>query len=129
MIKIKSTSDSISKRDGIRIFVTRYWPRGCSRSECDEWIPALAPSEKLLHEFRRGQISWEAFSKLYQKEIQKGYSNEDGINSRMKNSGQRYFLRFLRCIAEDRSITLICSCSSESNHCHRALLKKLIETA
>jgi len=39
MIKTKSTGDPISSRDGLRLFVTRYWRRGHRREGCDEWIP------------------------------------------------------------------------------------------
>lgn len=126
MIKTKSTSDPVSKRDGLRIFITRYWPRGHNRHECDEWIPALAPSEALLRQFQRDGIPWREFEREYKSEILKGIGDESDRNHRMRNSGQKYFLRMLRKIAETQTITLICNCPPEATHCHRNILKELL---
>lgn len=64
MIKTKSTEDPASSWDGLRLFVTRYWPRGHRRDECDEWILSLAPSETLLHRFQSGEIDWKKFREV-----------------------------------------------------------------
>ena len=127
MIKTKSTEDDISNRDGIRIFVTRYWPRGHSRDECDEWIPSLAPSEALLKQIQNDEITWRVFEREYKKEIMKGTADESDLNPRMKNSGQKYFVRMLKRIAEDRTVTLLCTCPPDAELCHRYILQKLIE--
>jgi len=87
MVKTKSTEDSVSSRDGLRLFVTRYWPRGHRRDECDEWIPSLAPSETLLHGFQSGELTWKQFEREYKAEMLKGYGDEAGRNDRMRNSG------------------------------------------
>ena len=127
MIMTKSTEDPISRRDGLRLFVTRYWPRGHCREECDEWLPSLAPSERLLKHLQAGTITWAVFSREYRKEMLKGYGSESATNPRMKNSGQNYFLRLLKKLAETRTITLICTCGSDAERCHRHLLKALLE--
>jgi uncharacterized protein YeaO (DUF488 family) len=127
MIKTKSTEDPISSRDGLRLFVTRYWPRGHRREECDEWIPSLAPSETLLHQFQRGEIDWKQFEREYKNEMLKGYGDESGRNERMRNSGQRYSLRLLNAFAKNQTVTVICTCASGEKRCHRHLLKKLLE--
>lgn len=127
MIKTKSTEEDISNRDGIRIFVTRYWPRGHSRDECDEWIPSLAPSEALLKQIQNDEITWREFEREYKREIMKGTADESDLNPRMKNSGQKYFVRMLKRIAEDRTVTLLCTCPSDADLCHRYILQKLIE--
>jgi uncharacterized protein YeaO (DUF488 family) len=128
MIKTKSTEDPISSRDGLRLFVTRYWPRGHRREECDEWVPSLAPSETLLHRFQSAEITWKQFEREYKNEMLKGYGDETGRNERMRNSGQRYFLRAIKMVAaRHQTITLICSCPSEERHCHRHLLQALLE--
>jgi uncharacterized protein YeaO (DUF488 family) len=126
MIKTKSTEDPISSRDGLRLFVTRYWPRGHRREECDEWIPSLAPSETLLHQFQSGEITWKQFESEYKNEMLKGYGDEGGRNERMRNSGQKYFLRLLTKIAKSQTITLLCSCPTEQKHCHRNILQTLL---
>lgn len=127
MIKTKSTDDPISKRDGLRIFATRYWPRGHRRAECDEWIPSLAPSQKLLKQFQNENITWDAFRREYTKEMLEGFCDESQHNFRMRNSGQKYFLKMIRKVAETKTITLICTCPSDSKHCHRHLLQELLK--
>jgi uncharacterized protein YeaO (DUF488 family) len=126
MIKTKSTEDPISSRDGLRLFVTRYWPRGHRREECDEWVPSLAPSETLLHQFQSGEITWKQFERKYKNEMLKGLCDESIPNPRMRNSGQKYFLRVLKSIAKGRTITVICSCPPDAAHCHRYLLQELL---
>jgi uncharacterized protein YeaO (DUF488 family) len=127
MIKTKSTEDPISSRDGLRLFVTRYWPRGHRREECDEWIPSLAPSETLLHRFQSGEITWAQFEREYKSEMLKGYGDESGRNERMRNSGQKYFIRMLKKVSGDNTVTLLCSCAPDAEHCHRHLLQKLLD--
>ena len=126
-IRTKSTDDSWAEGDGIRIFVTRYWPRGHGREECDEWMPNLAPSQRLLRDFQDGAISWARFRIRYRIQMLKGYGSEEGENPRMRDSGQKYVLRFLKFIAETRRVTLLCTCPPDQDRCHRILLKDLIE--
>jgi uncharacterized protein YeaO (DUF488 family) len=126
MIKTKSTEDPASSWDGLRLFVTRYWPRGHRRDECDEWIPSLAPSETLLHRFQRGESDWKKFEREYRGEMLKGYCDESGHNDNMRNSGQKYFLKLLRKIAEKKTITLLCTCPPDAVHCHRLILCELL---
>lgn len=114
MIKTKSTEERIAKSDGLRLFITRYWPRGHKREECDEWIPSLAPSETLLRQFHNDEITWPIFQREYQNEMLKGWCDESARNSRIRNSGQKYFIRLLRKIAERQTITLLCSCPPDA---------------
>lgn len=127
MIRTKSTEEPASARDGLRIFITRYWPRGHSREECDEWIPSLAPSESLLHQIQNDEIDWKQFASEYKNEMLKGYGDESGHNERMRNSGQKYFLRMLKKIAEGKTITLLCTCPPDAEYCHRHILQNLLE--
>lgn len=129
MIHTKSAAEVTARQDGLRLYVTRYWPRGHGREECDEWLPNLAPSEKLLRAFQSGQITWPDFQKRYRNEMLKGLADETGANPRMKNVGQKYVIRLLKRLAEQQTVTLICSCPPEEAQCHRHVLKKLIETA
>lgn len=127
MIRTKSTNDPISKRDGLRLFITRYWPRGHNKEECDAFIPSLAPSQRLLKKIQSEQITWAAFRTAYHKEMKKGYKSEKPLNTDRSNGGQRYFIRFLKRLSQDQTITLICDCEPDEPHCHRNLLKALIE--
>lgn len=127
MIKTKSTDDPMSKRDGLRIFATRYWPRGHKREECHEWIPSLAPSERLLKQIQTNEITWNDFQREYRAEMLKGFSDESHRNPRMRNSGQKYFLRMLRRISAAQTITLICTCPPGAEYCHRRVLQDLLQ--
>jgi uncharacterized protein YeaO (DUF488 family) len=126
MFRTKSVADPISKKDGLRLFVTRYWPQGHSRDECDEWIPSVAPSQRLLKQFQHGKIEWSEFRAAYTKEIMKGYHNESALNPKMRNSGQKYFLKLLRHLGQTQTITLICTCAPDEEHCHRHILRDLL---
>ena len=72
-------------------------------------------------------MTWTAFAREYRKEMFQGYGSELTKNPRMRNSGQKYFLRFLKTLAEERTITLICTCDPDAEHCHRHILKALLE--
>ena len=108
--------------------MTRYWPRGHTREECDEWIPTLAPSQALLKRIKKNEITWLEFECQYKQEMMKGYSDESEFNPLFKNSGQKYFLRMLKRIAQDRTVTLICTCAPDADNCHRYILQELLET-
>ncbi|HEY1081614.1 MAG TPA: DUF488 family protein [Prosthecobacter sp.] len=127
MIHTKSAEEEPSKRDGLRLYVTRFWPRGHRRAECDEWLPNLAPSEKLLRQFQAEEVSWREFEREYKKEMLQGLGDESARNPRQKNSGQKYVIRLLKKLSETTPITLICSCPPDAEHCHRHVLKKLVE--
>ena len=115
-------------RDGLRLAVTRYLPRGIRRNRYDAWLPNLAPSESLLRRFQAGKISWPQFSKAYRGELFKSAAVDDD-NPRIKNHGQKFTLRLLKELAARQPVTLMCSCAPEEEHCHRHLLKKLLESS
>ena len=106
--------------EGFRLLVTRYRPRGVSRSEetWDAWNPNLAPSVK-LHAAAYGKgvlkIPWATYRAQYRLEMRQ---QKPGIEA------------LARRVAAGEQITLICSsaCDRESR-CHRSLLKELIESA
>jgi uncharacterized protein YeaO (DUF488 family) len=127
MVCTKSAQEKPSKQDGMRLYVTRFWPRGHGRDECDAWLPNFAPSEKLLRAFLSDKITWAVFSKEYKAEMLKGYGDEREKNTRMRNSGQKHAVKLLKLLAKDQTVTLICSCAPDEKHCHRHLLQALVE--
>ncbi len=127
MVHTKSAREPRSPSDGLRLCVTRYWPRGHAKEEYDAWLPNLAPSETLLHDFLHERITWAVFSRRYREEMLKGYGAEPGKNTKVKNSGQKHTLKLLRLLAARSPVTLICSCAPEQEHCHRHLLRQLVE--
>jgi uncharacterized protein YeaO (DUF488 family) len=105
-------------RDGTRILVTRYRPRGLAKEDetWTEWLPHLGPS-KDLHAAAYGKnglkILWEQYRKAYLAE--------------MKAQGDE-IAKLAERLRAGEVITLLCSsqCERESR-CHRSLLRELIE--
>jgi uncharacterized protein YeaO (DUF488 family) len=117
-----------SSKDGLRILATRFRGRGLPVDRYDVWMPNLAPSENLLKGFLAGAIPWDEFARRYREQIGDAASL-DAENHTIKNHGQKFTLRLLRHLAEAANVTLLCHCAEEEMHCHRHLLKKLIERA
>ena len=113
MIKTKSVYDPAEESDGERILVIRYWPRGVSKKRLaiKEWLRDLAPSVKLLRDWKNGNIAWDEYIVRYHNEmaVQK---------KRIEELAQR---------AKQDAITLLCFEREGNPHCHRYLLKRMIE--
>ncbi len=127
MFKTKSVNTEIEPRkDGLRILAARGRGRGLSKDRFDVWMANLGPSEQLRSEFLTGKITWAQFSKRYGAEMR-----EDGLfdqrNQRIKNHGQKFTLRLLQHLARNQTVTLLCHCAEDEPHCHRHLLKALLE--
>ena len=113
MVKTKSVYDPVEESDGQRILVSRYWPRGLSREKLSltEHLKDAAPGVELLQDWKKGSISWAEYKNRYYKEM---VQQQDKINELAKR-------------ASDKTITLLCFEREDNPHCHRHLLKKLIE--
>ena len=126
MIKTKSVHSRIeNKSDGLRILAARFRGRGLSADRYDVWMPSLGPSERLLHSYLKGKLSWEEFGRQYRHELfAEGLL--DKSNRTIKNHGQKFTLRLLQALGKRGNITLLCHCAEDENHCHRHLLQKLL---
>jgi uncharacterized protein YeaO (DUF488 family) len=114
-IKLKRVYDPPADSDGYRVLATRFWPRGVSRSQADEYISKLAPSRDLLKDYKNEPLSWLEFTSRYHKELQQ--------------QEQKQELERLAKLARSRTITLLCFCAEERG-CHRTLLRDaIIESA
>jgi len=116
-VKTKSIYDPVEPEDGVRILVMRIHPRGFSnkRLSCEFKFKDLAPSKRLLLQYRVGMVSWEYFVILYRNEM------ENSETAKM----------IIRGIAEGgygETVTLLCW-ERGTEHCHRFILKQLIEEA
>jgi uncharacterized protein YeaO (DUF488 family) len=116
------------ERDGLRILVTRYIPRACRGTRFNVWMPNLGPSERLLKGYQAGRIDWDEFSRRYEDELFQE-APMDRYNPRIKNYGQKFTLRLLRELARRQPITLMCNCAEDEHHCHRHLLKGILESS
>lgn len=110
--------DPRQETDGVRLLVCRYRPRALPKTKetWDRWYPALGPSKE-LHAAIYGKsgppLPWEEFRIRYRQEMR---AQADLI-------GQLADL-----VREGKTVTLLCSSACEDEtHCHRTLLKGLIE--
>ncbi len=117
-LKTKRWNDPRKKSDGYRLLVCRYRPRGVSRADetWHNWCSALAPSKELHADYygKHGPpITWEEFRRRYLEEMK----------------DQEEFIEELAdMVAEGKTITLLCSSAcTDQSHCHRTLLRELIE--
>ena len=119
-IRTRRWNDPAQPGDGLRLLICRYRPRALPKADetWEAWWPALGPSRELHADFygKRGPpIGSEEYRRRYLKE--------------MKAQTQRIAELAAR-VREGETITLLCSRACEDeNHCHRSLLRALIEQA
>src|SRR5262245_8850057 len=119
-IRTRRWDDPRKRGDGWRVLVCRYRPRALPKKDetWDHWYSALGPSKQLHADFygKKGDpIGWDEYRRRYLEEMQAEQPREliEGLAG---------------LVAEGKTITLLCSsaCTDES-HCHRTLLRQLIE--
>ena len=117
-LKTKRWCDPKKKRDGFRLLICRYRPRALPKKDetWDAWYKELGPSKELHAAFygKNGPpIGWEEYRRRYLEEMTAQGELIDEL---------------AKLIAEGKTITLLCSSACESAaHCHRTLLKGLVE--
>jgi uncharacterized protein YeaO (DUF488 family) len=119
IIKTKSIRDPKKDTDGIRLLVVRY-PRRVKRTHYDIWYPALAPSEYLRRKWKNREITWENFESEYRKEMSRSANVRAHLDTLHEIS---------KSITNPNTnfITLLCFEAEENPHCHRHILKNIIE--
>jgi uncharacterized protein YeaO (DUF488 family) len=117
-IRTKRWNDPREDEDGFRLLICRYRPRALPKADetWDEWWKDLGPSRELHADFygKHGPpIGWEEYRKRYLSEMEK----------QKERVGE-----LARRVAAGETITLLCSSAcTDATHCHRTLLKGLIE--
>lgn len=121
MIKTRRWDEPREADDGFRLLICRYRPRALPKKKetWNLWWSQLGPSKELHAAFygKHGQmpITWEVYRQRYLDEM-KGEEQQERIAVLAEK------------IAEGKTITLLCSSAcTDARHCHRALLKELIE--
>ena len=119
-LRTRRWNDPREPGDGHRLLICRYRPRGLPKADetWDAWIPALGPSRGLHADFygKHGPpIGWDEYRARYLAEMELQRPRIEELAARVR-AGE--------------TITLLCSkaCGDES-HCHRSLLRGLIEQA
>jgi len=119
-IKTKRWNDPRESDDGWRVLICRYRPRALPKKKetWDNWYSRLGPSRALHADFygKHGPpITWEKYRQRYLEEMQ-GEEQQELIKG------------LAEWVAEGRTLTLLCSSACENaSHCHRTLLRQLIE--
>jgi uncharacterized protein YeaO (DUF488 family) len=98
---------------GLRVLITRRWPRGIRKERIDVWLKDAAPSGELLDAYQHGGLGWGDFEMRYRAEI---------LDERPS------VLEELRHLdGEHGRITLLCvERIPPAEHCHRLLLLDLL---
>lgn len=117
-LKTKRWDDPAEKDDGFRLLICRYRPRALPKKK-ETWnkhYAELGPSKELHAAFygkTATPITWDEYKQRYLEEIK----------------AQDYLIKGLaELVAEGKTITLLCSSAcTDASHCHRTLLKGLIE--
>jgi uncharacterized protein YeaO (DUF488 family) len=117
-IKTRRWNDPREKDDGFRLLICRYRPRALRKEDetWDSWCSDLGPSRDLHAAFygKHGPpIGWEEYRRRYLEEMQ---TQQDLIDE------------LAALVREGKTVTLLCSSACEdASHCHRTLLRELIE--
>jgi uncharacterized protein YeaO (DUF488 family) len=123
MLKTKSVHSPIAASDGLRILATRFRGRGMPTTRYHVWMASLGPSEALL----RSGVGWREFTRRYKEELFSTAAVDKG-NRTIKNHGQKFTLRLIKRLARRGPVTLLCHCAEDQAHCHRHILKRVIES-
>jgi uncharacterized protein YeaO (DUF488 family) len=114
----KRWNDPRGPDDGFRVLICRYRPRALPKKDetWDVWYQELGPSKELHADFygKNGPpIGWDEYRTRYLEGIKEQQEGIEGL---------------AELVAEGKNITLLCSSACEdASHCHRSLLKQLIE--
>jgi uncharacterized protein YeaO (DUF488 family) len=117
-IKTKRWNDAREADDGYRLLICRYRPRGVAKTDetWHGWCSDLGPSRELHADFygKHGPpITFEQYCQRYFKEMEAQTELIDELAA---------------LVSEGKTVTLLCSSAcTDPTHCHRTLLKGLIE--
>jgi len=112
-VKTKSIYEPAKPGDGVRVLITRYYPRGVKKDRFDRWEKALSPSRGLLAAYRSGAKSWEQFKEAFLSEMRASSDSAEAIRA----------LSSLKA----RNVTLLCY-ERPGLNCHRYLVAEILST-
>lgn len=120
-VRTKRWNDPAEPEDGYRLLICRYRPRGVPREgePWDAWCNALSPSAP-LHAAAYGKdgqpiLPWPEYTARFLGEMERQRFWLDGFAARVRKG---------------ETITLLCSSACvDPAHCHRTLVKQLLEEA
>lgn len=113
MIRTKSIYEPIDAEDGLRVLITRFYPRGIKREKYHIWIRSLAPSAPLLKRYKNTEINWDDFKTALLCELRSNMESIEAIHT-------------LQTKSQIQNITLLCY-EKDGSPCHRYMVRDLIE--
>ena len=113
MIRTKSIYGPAGGEDGLRVLITRFYPRGVRREKYDIWTRSLAPSPTLLRQYKNSEITWDGFKTMLLSELRDNIDSVEAIYA-------------LQTKSERENITLLCY-ERDGCPCHRHIVRDLIE--
>lgn len=114
IVKTKSIFQNTEDDDGIRILITRFYPRGIKNTHFDYWIRDLSPSIKLLMSYKQGKCDWEYFKFNFLCELRDNLNSLEAIYA-------------LNSQSKIENITLLCY-EKQGHPCHRHFVRDIVET-
>src|SRR5574338_704863 len=95
MIKTKSIYKPREDGDGLRILITRFYPKGVRKDHFDQWLRELAPTKELLKGYKDGKISQAKFTTRFLEQINSDEASQQTIQTLTK-------------LAKKTNVTLLC---------------------
>lgn len=114
VIKTKSVFEPAKEEDGVRVLITRYYPRGVKKTHFDYWLQELSPSRNLLFDYKEKRITWSQFENNLLAEIRENKDSLDAIYA-LHHQGKFF-----------GDVTLLCY-EKTGNPCHRHLIRDIID--
>ena len=112
-VRTMSIFQPAGEEDGYRILITRFYPRGVSSKNFDEWTTTLSPKPELLFAYKQGRIDWDTFAHEF-------------LNQLRENAECLEAIQTLHELSKNEDITLLCF-EKDGNPCHRHLVRDVIE--
>ena len=112
VVSTKSIYEEKSASDGIRVLVSRFYPRGVKRSHFDLWIRDASPEPVLLKKYKKGSLNWNEFSKHFKEQLKSSAKSRDAIDKLVE-------------LGRSNRITLLCY-ERQGEHCHREIVKAVV---
>jgi len=107
-VKTKSIYDTKRRIDGLRVLVSRFYPRGVMRDHFDLWVREASPKPDLLRAYKHGSINWPEFERRFRLQLRTATASISALNQ-------------LSELSTKRIITLLCY-EKEWQKCHRQIL-------
>ncbi len=123
MIRTKSIYDSEADEDGLRVLVTRYWPRGVKKERAHAWFRDLGPTPALIKAWKAGELTWPEFRGAYMEEFRSG-PRQEALERALAMIREHLNARG----ALKKPVTLLCTCR-DGARCHRAILREVLVEA